>query len=98
MAFVCKSGALKPGQVAAFEVENRILAVANVDGTFFAVDNDCPHAGCSLSQGDLWGKVINCPCHGGQFDLETGEVVGGPSREPVRCHALLVEGDDVVTV
>jgi nitrite reductase/ring-hydroxylating ferredoxin subunit len=95
VAFVCKSTDIKPGQIAAFEVNSEIVAIANVDGKFFAVADECTHASCSLSQGDLWGAVINCPCHGGQFDLATGEVVGGPPLQPLKCYSVEVSGEDL---
>jgi 3-phenylpropionate/trans-cinnamate dioxygenase ferredoxin subunit len=95
VAFVCKSGEIGSGQIRAFEVNGETIALANVDGKFFAVADECTHASCSLSQGDLWGAVINCPCHGGQFDLATGEVVGGPPLDPVKCYAVDLVGEDL---
>lgn len=95
MAYVCKASDIKPGQIAAFEVNGETVVITKVDGRFFAVADECTHASCSLSQGDLWGAVINCPCHGGQFDLATGEVVGGPPLEPVKCYPIQVVGEDL---
>src|SRR5688572_15675730 len=62
MPFVGKASDIKPGQLKAVEVDGTIVAIANVDGTYYAFSDDCTHGGCSLSQGDLWGTVINCPC------------------------------------
>ena len=95
MAFVCKTSDIGPGQIKAFEIDGVIVAVANANGKFFAVEDDCPHGGCSLSQGDLWKEVINCPCHGGQFDMATGEAVGGPVFDTLRTFPIEVAGDEL---
>jgi nitrite reductase/ring-hydroxylating ferredoxin subunit len=65
--------------------EDQIL-VANVGGSFFAINNVCTHNGCRISGGILRGDVVQCPCHGSQFNVRTGEVVHGPAKksEPVR--------------
>jgi nitrite reductase/ring-hydroxylating ferredoxin subunit len=96
MAKVHKVTDVQPGQIISTEVDGVLVALANVNGTFHAVADDCSHGGCALSQGDLWETIINCPCHGGQFDLITGDVVGGPPLEPVRVFPVKVSGDEVI--
>ena len=95
MPFVCKTSDIKPGQLKAIEVDGIIVTVANVDGTFYAFSDECTHGGCSLSQGDLWGTVINCPCHGGQFEMTTGEAIGGPVFDPITVYPVVVNGDEL---
>ena len=56
------------------------IAVANVDGEYFAFDDTCTHQGCSLSTGTLDGMNVTCPCHGSTFNVTNGEVVNGPAR------------------
>jgi 3-phenylpropionate/trans-cinnamate dioxygenase ferredoxin component len=54
--------------------DNREILIVNVEGSFYAVDNKCPHMGGSLYDGDLDGYSIVCPRHGSGFDVRTGKV------------------------
>jgi nitrite reductase/ring-hydroxylating ferredoxin subunit len=92
---IAKTADLPPGKAAAFEVEDTRLAVFNVDGTFFAIDDTCPHAGAPLSEGTVQGGKIVCPWHEAAFDLKTGEVLAPPAFEGVKTYRVVVEGDDV---
>jgi 3-phenylpropionate/trans-cinnamate dioxygenase ferredoxin subunit len=86
---------LADGDLAAYEVDGRYLAVARVGDEYCAFDDVCTHRACSLSEGELDGSVVVCPCHAGEFDVHTGEVVGGPPPEPVRTYMVRVTGDDL---
>jgi nitrite reductase/ring-hydroxylating ferredoxin subunit len=72
------------------------LALVNVDGSFFVVDNECPHRGGFLGEGELnadWNEwAIECPLHGSVFDLRTGEVLNPPASTPVRTYPVEVQG------
>lgn len=88
---------IKPGELAAFEVEGVRVAVANAGGRFFAIDDTCTHEQCSLAdEGTLEGTVVTCGCHGAQFDVTTGAVLAPPALEPVKAYPLRVEQDHVV--
>jgi len=50
------------------------ILLVNIEGTFYAIDNKCPHMGGSLSDGDLDGFNIVCPRHGSAFDVRTGQL------------------------
>jgi nitrite reductase/ring-hydroxylating ferredoxin subunit len=56
------------------------LAVFNVNGEYYAIENSCPHKGAPLSDGQLCGYVIECSLHGWQFDVRTGECLTVPDR------------------
>jgi 3-phenylpropionate/trans-cinnamate dioxygenase ferredoxin component len=86
---------LPPGQAAAFDVEGKRIAVFNVAGTFFALDDTCPHAGASLATGYVEGGKVGCPWHGADFDLRTGAVLCPPARGNVASYRVIVEGDEV---
>jgi nitrite reductase/ring-hydroxylating ferredoxin subunit len=73
----------------------RRILIANVGGSFYAIDNTCTHLGCSLSDGRLDGSVVRCACHGSRFEVSTGAVVGGPAQKPVRSYPVQVVGDEV---
>jgi nitrite reductase/ring-hydroxylating ferredoxin subunit len=62
---------------------------------YYAFDDTCTHRGCLLSQGELEGTRVICPCHAGLFDVATGEVLAGPPPEPVETFAVRLLGEDV---
>ena len=94
MTFVGKVSDVVPGRLVAVAVDGTQVAVANVDGAFFAIGDACTHRGCSLAEGELSGSVVTCPCHGGQFDVTNGQVVAGPPREPTPTYAVqVVDGE-----
>ncbi len=77
-------------------VGDRFLALFNCDGTYYAVDDTCTHAEASLSEGFLQGCEIECPLHGGRFDVRTGKATWSPAFVPVATYAVRVEGSDVL--
>ena len=93
---VAASGEVPPERVAVFQVGDHDVAVCNVGGTFFAIDDLCTHDGGALDQGELDGEEIECPRHGARFDVRTGAATQLPAFEPVETHAVRVEGDDIL--
>jgi len=82
------------GAIREFQVNGRTLALANVDGKFYAINNTCLHRGGPLGQGELQGKVVTCPWHGWQYDVTSGKVSANPSVG-VDCYAIEMRGDDI---
>jgi nitrite reductase/ring-hydroxylating ferredoxin subunit len=82
-----------PGQMLAREVGEVHLALYNVDGEVFVTDNVCTHAYALLTDGWLDGNVIECPLHGGQFNVCTGAAMSEPVEVNLRTYPVrLVEG------
>lgn len=75
-------------------VAGKTLALFNVSGTFYAIDNECPHRGGPLGEGELDGTCVTCPWHNWQFDLTTGESLTDDTK--VSCFAVRVDGGDVL--
>jgi nitrite reductase (NADH) small subunit len=75
---VLHKDALKPGQVTEIIIAGTAIAVANVDGTFRACTNTCPHAGGPMGEGSLSGAELTCPYHGWAFDLTDGACSTNP--------------------
>lgn len=92
---VASAGDVVQGEVNAYTVGERVIAVANIDGDLFAFDDSCTHQGCSLSEGTLESMEIECPCHGGRFDITSGEVVGGPPPEAIDCFEAREEDGEL---
>lgn len=92
---VAKASDIPPGRVAVFHLDDRELAVCNVDGNFYAIDDLCTHDGGSLDQGELEGREIECPRHGARFDVTTGQATQLPAFEPVDTYPVRLEGDSI---
>src|ERR1700750_2028167 len=69
---VAEVGDVAVGEGRVIETEGRTLALFNVDGTFYAIDNTCPHRGGPLGEGDLDGRFAICPWHAWRWDVTTG--------------------------
>ena len=95
-ARVGRPGDIAAGQMRAVDVDGTRVNVANVAGQFYAIDDACTHARCSLANGTLAGTTVTCACHGSQFDVTTGAVLSGPARRPVRPHVVRVEADGLL--
>jgi len=96
MAFMraVKTSEVPPGTIQELQLDGKNVAVANVDGKFFAIDNTCLHRGGPLGQGVLEGKVVTCPWHGWEYDVTSGKTTTNPAVG-VSCYAVEVRGDDL---
>ena len=96
MAFVraVAAGDIPAGTIREVSVEGKALAVANVDGQFYAISNTCLHRGGPLGDGVLEGKVVTCPWHGWQYDVTTGKVSQDPTVGVDR-YSIEVRGEDL---
>ena len=93
---IAKTGDLSPGEGKVFEAEGQTIALFNVDGTLYAIENTCTHVGGPLGEGDLDGDQVTCPWHGAQFNVASGKVLGPPARSDVKSFVVTVEGSDVL--
>jgi len=89
-----KTSEVPAGGIVAVDVRGTQVAVANVDGTYYAFDDACTHEQCSLAEmGELAGTTVTCTCHGSEFDVRTGKVLAPPATVPVKVYPTRVEGD-----
>jgi 3-phenylpropionate/trans-cinnamate dioxygenase ferredoxin subunit len=88
---VALASAIAPGDYAQTEVDGVIVAVFNIDGRFFAIEDQCTHDGGGLSGGVVEGCEVVCPRHGARFSLETGQALTPPAYEPVRTYQVRVQ-------
>lgn len=109
---VCKVEDLPPGRFKVVSVGGRSIGVFNVQGTYYALRNTCPHQGASLCAGKLSGtmlpsdpqhyeygmdqQVIRCPWHGWEFDVKTGGSLFDPDRWRVKTYPVRVEHGTVI--
>lgn len=94
MMRACTVDELPPGESVRLEADVPI-AVFNVDGEFYAIDDTCSHQDAALSDGFLEGCFVECPLHAALFDLRTGMPSCLPAKKPVRTHAVVVDADVV---
>lgn len=73
------------------EVHDVPIAVWNVNGDFYATSDICSHEEAYLSEGMLWDEVVECPLHGAQFDVRTGQVLSLPAIFPIASYPVKVE-------
>jgi nitrite reductase/ring-hydroxylating ferredoxin subunit len=87
-------GEVAVGEARVVEVGGRTVALCNVEGSLYAVDNVCPHRGGPLGEGDLDGRVLTCPWHAWRWDVTTGANVNNPAVT-LRCFPVTVEGQGI---
>lgn len=86
-----------PGTRALVEFAGKSLALFNVAGQFYAIDDGCPHQGASLCGGRLDGRVIQCCAHGLRFDLASGYLLNSTALK-VASYPVEVQDDRVFIV
>ncbi|HMP55183.1 MAG TPA: non-heme iron oxygenase ferredoxin subunit [Novosphingobium sp.] len=85
----CNADALKPGEMMAVDAKGLPpVALYNIDGEFLATSNVCSHAVAMLTDGYIDGDQIECPMHGGMFDIRTGAATHFPCVEPLRTFRV----------
>jgi nitrite reductase (NADH) small subunit len=96
MAFVRATAReeIAPGTIREFQLEGKAVALANVEGKFFAVNNVCLHRGGPLGEGELDRQVVTCPWHGWQFDVTNGQLLTN-AAVCLTCYPVEVRGDDI---
>jgi nitrite reductase/ring-hydroxylating ferredoxin subunit len=87
-------GEIADGQGRVVDVAGRTLALFNVGGTFYAIDNSCPHRGGPLGEGDVEDGIVVCPWHAWRWDVRSGRNANNPAVT-VACYPVSVEGGGV---
>jgi nitrite reductase/ring-hydroxylating ferredoxin subunit len=88
--YIAKQIDIKAGKSAKFEIGQISIAIFNVDGTYYAVDEICPHKGGPLLDGLVDQLTVKCPWHGAVFLLLTGAGISGPCANGVRRYEVRV--------
>jgi 3-phenylpropionate/trans-cinnamate dioxygenase ferredoxin subunit len=88
---VAAADELAPGQVRVVDADGTMIAVFNIGGSFYAIEDVCTHDGGELASGALEGDQIECPRHGARFCVRTGEALTAPAYEPTSTFPVRVE-------
>ncbi len=86
---------IKTGESRMVTVAGKSIALFNVGGQFYAIDDACTHKSGPLSEGEVDGTTVTCPWHGAQFDLQTGKALTAPAFKGVTSYRVEVEGSDI---
>jgi len=92
---VAKTAEIPPGAREVFEIDGLYIAVFNVGGKYYAIEDRCTHDDGPLAEGDLDGYEIICPRHGARFDLRDGRVLSMPAVLPVPWYPVRIEGNEI---
>jgi nitrite reductase/ring-hydroxylating ferredoxin subunit len=92
---VARREALGPGEMCCVRVGRRRVALYNIDGEFFATDDTCTHEEASLTEGELFGDIVECPLHGAAFNVRTGAVESFPAVLPLSTYEVRLVGDEI---
>ena len=88
MQQVAASDDVPDGRVHVVEIDGQAIALCNVAGTIYAIDDVCTHDRGPLDQGELIGHEIECPRHGARFDVTSGVATRLPAIRPVRTYPV----------
>ena len=86
---------IPPGDCIVVEFGRHWVAIFNVDGTYYAIEDVCTHDDGPLAEGTLEGCVIECPRHGAKFDSRTGRVLAPPALVDVPTYQVRVQDDEI---
>lgn len=92
---VARVGDLAPGEMTYVEVGEDPVCLINLDGAFYALCDICTHEEASLSDGEIVGDEVECPLHGGAFEIRTGQAAAFPVVVPAKTYRVRVVGDVV---
>ena len=82
---------IPPGTHKVIDVDDVMVAVFNIEGQFYAIEDVCTHDGGILTGGPIAGCIITCPRHGATFDVRSGEALTAPAYEPTASFPVRVE-------
>ena len=92
---VASTSEIAPGQARLVNIKGKEIALFNIEGAFFALENACTHEEGPLAEGEIEGHEVTCPWHGARFDVRTGEVLCAPAYEDVARYNVRVAGMDI---
>ena len=92
---VAKTADIPPGTGKSVDTAGQAIAVFNVGGQYFAIENDCKHRGGPLGDGELDGTTVTCPLHAWTYDVTTGECFDDPACGVAR-YPVTIDGDDIL--
>lgn len=94
---VAKLADLPPGEMKQIKLEKLRLVVANIEGDVLAFGWECLHTrGAPLADGWLEGEEVECPWHGGRYNIRSGEATSFPACDSIPIYEVKLEGEDIL--
>jgi 3-phenylpropionate/trans-cinnamate dioxygenase ferredoxin component len=93
---VARASDIPRGEVRTYEADNTEVAIFNLDGELYALEDICTHDGGYLASGEIDGDHVICPRHGAHFDIKTGAALCAPAYEPVPTFEVRIDGERVL--
>jgi 3-phenylpropionate/trans-cinnamate dioxygenase ferredoxin subunit len=93
---VAEAKDVPPGERVIAEIDGLFVAVFNVGGQYYCIEDVCTHDGGPVAEGELDGYEIECPRHGARFDIRDGRVLSFPAITPITWYEVKVEGDAIL--
>lgn len=93
---VCQFNEVPEGDMKMYRVGETQVAVYKLSGQIYATTNICPHEDCRLDENhQMHNDIVECTCHGSQFDVKTGGVIVPPAVEGLKTYRVELAGDDI---
>lgn len=89
---------LKPNSMKLLHVKDKRIVLARAEDRFVAFEDRCTHRGGSLAAGSTMCNTVQCPWHGSQFDLTTGEVKSGPAKEGIKIYNVREDRGKIILI
>jgi 3-phenylpropionate/trans-cinnamate dioxygenase ferredoxin subunit len=93
---VASTSDIPAGTMKAIEVGHNRILVCNLEGTFYAIADECTHDSAPISTGRLFKEQVVCPRHGARFNVKTGAVEAPPAIVPVETFEVRLDGDEIL--
>ncbi len=91
-----KTTDIPSGKMQKVTADGKDILIANMDGSFYAIDDTCTHSGASLSEGTLDGSIITCGWHGAKFDCKTGKLAAFPAKiKDLHSYKVIIESGNI---
>lgn len=93
---VAESNRLAEGGILLIEIDGSPIAIFNIAGKLFALDDQCTHDGGPISEGQVDGETIICPRHGARFDILTGKAQSLPAVTDLKTYPIKIENGRIL--
>ncbi len=92
---VAQDGDISPGKCKVIDLDDVLVAVYNINGLYFAIEDVCTHDGGELASGEVEGDEVICPRHGARFCIKTGRALTAPAYEDVYHFPIRTEKGEI---
>ncbi|MBD3173025.1 Rieske 2Fe-2S domain-containing protein [Candidatus Bathyarchaeota archaeon] len=100
---VAETKDISPGKTKKVKINEKEILIANVDGKYYTIDNNCTYDKADLSEGTLTGKILTCPKNKAEFDVSNGKNVKGPKMmlfrvktDDLNTYEIKIDGNDIL--